>query len=140
MPGIAPITAAGGVVYNEKGEVLLIFRRGVWDLPKGKLEENETVKECATREVAEEVGISTLPKITFSLKDSYHEYDEKGTRYGKTTHWYGMRLVSTPIDGFNPETNEGIEQVKWVSLNEAKKIVGYDNLVDILDSFEQKYH
>jgi 8-oxo-dGTP pyrophosphatase MutT (NUDIX family) len=54
------IIAAGGLVTNPKGEILWIFRRGFWDLPKGKLDEGETIQTCAVREVAEETGISNI--------------------------------------------------------------------------------
>lgn len=143
MSELEPVTAAGGVVFrqenNDRLHVLLIFRRGVWDLPKGKIEDGETVEECAVREVAEEIGIANPPTITFSLIDTYHEYKEKGTKYGKTTHWFGMELASLPQSGFAPETDEGIEKVKWVQLSEAKSLVGYENLVDVLNSFDSLY-
>ena len=51
------IIAAGGLVTNENNELLMIFRRGKWDLPKGKLDKGETIEECAIREVEEETGI-----------------------------------------------------------------------------------
>jgi len=38
------IEAAGGVVFNEKNEILMIFRLGYWDLPKGKIDKGETAK------------------------------------------------------------------------------------------------
>lgn len=143
MPAIESITAAGGVVYkqeknNEPTHVLLIYRRGVWDLPKGKIEEGETVKDCAVREVSEEIGLQTPPEIDFTLADTYHEYEQDGIRFGKTTHWFGMRLDSMPEEGFKPETEEDIEEVRWVSLSKAKRIVGYDNLVGVLNSFENR--
>lgn len=143
MSNLQPVRAAGGVVYrqesNNQPQVLLIYRRGVWDLPKGKVENEETVEECAVREVAEEIGISKLPAITLTLTDTYHEYNEKGTKYGKTTHWFGMELSSIPQNGFKPEAEEGIEKVKWVQLSEAKELVGYDNLIEVLNSFERSY-
>lgn len=143
MSAIEPVIAAGGVVYKtSKGDlprVLLIFRRKVWDLPKGKVEEGETIRECAVREVAEEVGLQTLPEISFALKDTYHEYERAGTYYGKTTHWFGMKLNSDPSGGFSPETEEGIEKVQWTTLANAKGLVGYDNLVEVLKSFENRF-
>src|ERR1041385_2734909 len=41
------IIAAGGLVLNEKDELLIIFRRGKWDLPKGKVDKGESVEDCA---------------------------------------------------------------------------------------------
>ena len=54
------IEAAGGLVYNAKDQLLMIFRNGKWDLPKGKLEVGENIEQCAMREVEEECGISGL--------------------------------------------------------------------------------
>jgi 8-oxo-dGTP pyrophosphatase MutT (NUDIX family) len=140
MPTTEAVTAAGGVVYrrnNDDLEVLLIFRRGLWDLPKGKLEEGESIPLCARREVAEEVGLSVLPKIVKPLPDTYHEYEQAGTKYGKTTHWFAMQLQRNPSGGFNPETKEGIEKVKWVPLPMAQRWVGFENLVEVLHSFQE---
>lgn len=138
-----PVTAAGGVVYkseeNNPPHILLIYRRGVWDLPKGKLEEGETVQECAIREVAEEIGLQTHPEISFRLTDTYHEYERDGISFAKITHWFGMRMHSIPEKGFEPQTEEDIKKVQWAMLNNAKTLVGYDNLVDVLNSFESRY-
>jgi len=131
-----PVTAAGGVLFTEKeGElqVLLIFRRGVWDLPKGKKEPDESVESCARREVAEEVGCP-LPDLMTELTQTYHEYEQSDARFGKTTHWYAMK---TGIEtGFEPEEREGIERVQWVPLEVAKTKVEFRNLVDVLEAFE----
>jgi len=143
MPNTEPITAAGGVVYKQsdgQSEVLLIFRRDVWDLPKGKLEDGETVRQCAIREVAEEIGSSMLPEVIHTLVDTYHEYNQGGIHYGKTTHWFAMQLASGTEHDFDPQTDEGIEDVQWMPLPEAKSRVGYQNLVDVLTSFEQFLH
>jgi 8-oxo-dGTP pyrophosphatase MutT (NUDIX family) len=143
MAIVEPVTAAGGVVFkpvdNADPSVLLIFRRGVWDLPKGKLEEGETVKECSVREVAEEVGVSVLPEIVFQLPETYHEYEQGGIHYGKTTHWFGMRFPDIAKLIFTPQTEEGIEKVSWIALEKAKKLVGYENLSEVLGMFEQNY-
>src|SRR5438034_5163464 len=48
------VVAAGGIVKNENAEVLMIFRRGRWDFPKGKLDRGEKLEDCAVREVEEE--------------------------------------------------------------------------------------
>lgn len=133
------ITAAGGVLYKIEGDaasVLLIYRRGVWDLPKGKLEEGEDVEECAIREVEEEVGCAT-PKSLGKLTTTYHEYDENGVSFGKTTYWFAM--TTTTDNEFIPQTEEDILEVKWFSLEEAIDKIGYNNLKGVLNSFKLWY-
>lgn len=141
MSAIIPVVAAGGVLYKEHPnlQVVLIFRRGVWDLPKGKVEDNETIKACAVREVTEEIGLSVYPNIVQPLQHTYHEYERGGDRYGKTTHWFAMQTEGEDAVVFEPEKEEGIERVEWASLEEAIKQVGYDNLVDVLESFDSWY-
>lgn len=135
------VTAAGGVVYrqpaNREVEVLLIFRRGVWDLPKGKLEGRESIKDCARREVAEEVGLGRLPEITESLSSTYHEYQREGIDYAKTTHWFMMNIEGSPE--LTPQHAEGIELVEWTPITEAQQKVGYENLKQVLNEFGAVY-
>jgi len=129
----APVTAAGGLVVRREGDeplLLIIYRRGAWDLPKGKLDPGETVAECAVREVQEEVGIEQL-SITADAGTTVHGYPEKGRYLVKTTHWYFMR---TPERDFTPEEREGIEQVEWVPWDEAQERLGYATLRDLLRS------
>ena len=54
-----------------------MFRRGKWDLPKGKLDPGETLEACALREVREETGVGQLELIKFLLVTE-HEYEESG--------------------------------------------------------------
>lgn len=108
--------AAGGLVINEEDEGLIIFRRGFWDLPKGKLEGNETKKQGALREVEEEVGISGL-EIDFKLPTTFHTYRSniRKHRILKKTHWYLMRAKKAiPV----PQAEEGILDARWVKLEE----------------------
>ncbi|HHB51610.1 MAG TPA: NUDIX domain-containing protein, partial [Saprospiraceae bacterium] len=55
-----PVKAAGGIVFNENNELLAIFRKGYWDLPKGHIHRNEKKKDAAIREVMEETGVKDL--------------------------------------------------------------------------------
>src|SRR5690349_1535881 len=80
------VKAAGGLVLNNHKEMLFIFRRGKWDLPKGKLDEGETIEECSVREIYEETGITA--KIRKPLAITYHTYDENGKHILKESHWY----------------------------------------------------
>lgn len=131
-----PITAAGGVVYQilpDAGiQVLLIFRNGVWDLPKGKLEKKESIPMCAVREVAEETG-SGLPLLVSELGTTYHEYWQGNTLFGKTTWWFSM--VFSQTETLKPQIEEGISNIEWVELHEAMEKVGYANLVEVLRRF-----
>ena len=106
------IEAAGGLVYNYENQLLMIFRNGKWDLPKGKLEEGENIKECAIREVEEECGISGL-SISRPLQDTYHVYELNAQKILKRTYWFEMK---TDFKGnLTPQTEEGITKVCWVN-------------------------
>lgn len=125
------LPAAGGVVQNEQGEILSIFRLGHWDLPKGKLEEGESLEESAIREVEEETGIQNIQLGDF-LGHTYHTYNsKKGKRLLKDTAWYKM---SSQDQELTPQTEEGIEQVTWMPLEKLllQKPI-YKNIVDVLN-------
>jgi 8-oxo-dGTP pyrophosphatase MutT (NUDIX family) len=106
------VTAAGGLVTNEDGLVQLIFRRGKWDLPKGKLDPGESLEDCALREVAEETGLQNValgPLLTVT----YHTYHE-GTRFIlKDSHWF--RMQARGKQELRPQTEEDIHAIRWVS-------------------------
>lgn len=120
-----PIAAGGGYVIRDGRagiEVLMIFRKGVWDLPKGKLDAGESIEQCALREVREEVGIRYLT-LGVSLGETVHGYERKGAYWVKTTHWYAM---TTPEESFKPQAEEQIEAVAWMPWAEAVEKIGYE--------------
>ncbi len=125
------IRAGGGLVENENGEVLFIFRRGKWDLPKGKLDKGETLEECALREVTEETGIDHLKSIRFLLITN-HEYEERGVPILKESHWWLMK--SKANQPLVPQTEEGITEIKWVRPSEFKIVLDntYPLILDVL--------
>lgn len=130
------IKAGGGLVYrkgNDGIQVLLIRRNGKWDLPKGKLEKGETMKECARREVTEETGIP-LPDVIDFLVTTYHEYKMNNQTVGKKTDWFLMN-TGDPDPSLKPEENEGITEIRWVSADDGLMMVDYDNLVSVLQAF-----
>ena len=105
------VVAGGGKVYNEKQELLYIFRDGKWDLPKGKTEKNESIETTAIREVEEETGVANL-EITKTLPITYHIFKRNGNYKIKITHWFEM---TTNYDGkLVPQENEGITKVAWL--------------------------
>jgi 8-oxo-dGTP pyrophosphatase MutT (NUDIX family) len=105
------LQAAGGLVENEKGEILFMFRRGKWDLPKGKLDPGETLEECALREVEEETGVGQLELKKFLLV-TLHEYEELGKVIEKKTHWYHMKTTSH--QQLIPQAEEDITELRWI--------------------------
>lgn len=129
------VAAAGGYVMRPgktAPELLMIYRRGVWDLPKGKLDAGETLAACARREVAEEVGIAP-PRLIEPLGTTVHGYREKGRYLVKTTHWF---LMQTTARTFEPQGEEDIEAVEWVAWREARKRIGYRSIAHHMDEQE----
>ncbi|HVA98954.1 MAG TPA: NUDIX domain-containing protein [Bacteroidia bacterium] len=125
------IEAAGGLVKNNSGNLLLIFRNGKWDLPKGKLEENEKIKDAALREVKEECGINSL-KIVKNIAITFHLYTLNRQLVLKKTHWFTMK--SDKKNNLKPQREEGITKVKWMNKVEIKKAMkkSYPLIQDLL--------
>lgn len=115
------IKAAGGAVTDDEGRILLIFRKGKWDLPKGKLEGSEPIELCADREIKEETGLTEL-ELRRPLITTYHTYTEKGKSILKETRWF---LFDAPgKQKLQPQTEEEILKVEWV---EQEKLNQYMN-------------
>lgn len=110
------IVAAGGVVFNEKQEVLWIYRNNIWDLPKGKIDEGETKEIAAIREVKEECGIKNVLLKEF-LMTTYHIYKYKEKVILKVTYWY--KMVSNSNEELIPQLEEGITKIEWKNLKES---------------------
>ncbi|MGM0622215.1 MAG: NUDIX hydrolase [Bacteroidota bacterium] len=129
------IRAAGGVVKSA-GKILFIYRRGKWDLPKGKIDKGETSEEAAVREVAEECGISGH-EIIKQLTSTYHIYESpysenKGEWIFKETFWFEMNYTGT-FSG-KPQTEEDILEVKWIAAENLDEVLAntYANLKQII--------
>lgn len=127
--------AGGGLVYNNNGEVLFIFRNGKWDLPKGGIEKNEDIESTAIREVEEETGVSGL-KITQKLQKTYHIFKRNGSYKLKITHWFEMKTdYSGPLEG---QIEEGIEKVAWLNSEQIKDALtnSYENIKLLFENVE----
>lgn len=112
------IIAAGGLVKNRDNKYLLILRNKKWDLPKGKRDKGEAVKDTAVREVEEECGVNKL-KITGTLPCTYHIYELRGEMALKKTYWYKMSTTSDKK--LVPQKEEGIEKAQWLRPTEIKR-------------------
>lgn len=126
-----PIDAAGGVVENENGDILMIYRRGRWDLPKGKRDDGEEMAECARREVSEETGLHKLA-LSEKVCDTYHIYAQHGQRLVKTTAWY--RMTGTNAETPLPQAEENIQEARWVKKQELGPIAfkSYEAIREVL--------
>ena len=113
------IEAAGGMVFNPQGELLMMLRRGQWDMPKGKLDEGETIEACALREVKEETGISNL-RLCEKLQTTYHTYSFQDKTVLKPSHWY--RMESTGTEDLIPQAEEDITELLWVDKRKATEL------------------
>lgn len=133
------LKAAGGVVVRKikesdqkAWEALLIRRNDVWDLPKGKLEDDESIEECAIREVEEETGVKPLELNQF-LCTTVHTYRERGESVEKTTYWYLMSANGEEAyRKMSPQTEEGITSLRWEPLESALELVHYENLKQVM--------
>jgi ADP-ribose pyrophosphatase YjhB (NUDIX family) len=130
------IPAAGGLVLNQKKEVLFIYRNNTWDLPKGWIEQGETVENAAIREVEEECGILKLT-ITKKIITTYHIYFQEGMKL-KETHWF---LMTSDYDKvLTPQLEEGITNVLFkdeAAIDAALKNT-YANIKLVYDTFKEQ--
>lgn len=126
-----PIHSGGGVVRNENGAVLMIFRRGKWDLPKGKQDEGEDIATCALREVQEETGLKQI-SIDYKIGNTMHIYPMGTNMVLKYTAWYMMK--GTITETLLPQLEENIEQVTWVMPKDIRPLLhnSFETISDIL--------
>lgn len=129
------IVAAGGVVSNNNNEILLIKRFGRWDLPKGKVEPNESISNAALREVTEETGVKNIT-LGEQIATTYHTYSIHGKQTLKSTHWFKMYTQTNNV--LIPQTEEGIEQVKWVNRSDIYVYLAgsYSSLLSVLSGLD----
>ncbi len=119
MEQVNIVIAGGGIVFNEKDELLMIFRRGKWDLPKGKIELSEKISDGAVREVEEETG-AKIGRVNMQAIITYHAYRLKGKDCLKETSWFEMSALPGQKN-LTPQTEEDIEEVRWVKKSDLKK-------------------
>ena len=131
------IEAAGGIIQNEKKEMLFIFRRGKWDLPKGKMEKKESAEECARRESEEETGVNGL-LLKKKIGETFHIYDEFGKHILKTSHWFYYTCKKE--QQLKPQTEEDITEIRWVKTKDIAEPMEntYENIREILRCFFDK--
>jgi ADP-ribose pyrophosphatase YjhB (NUDIX family) len=126
------VKAAGGLV-KKNDKVLLIYRLGKWDLPKGKLKKGEDPVKGAKREVEEECNVKVV--VMDKLCCTWHTYIRKGKRVLKKTNWYTMECIDD-VD-MQPQKEEDIEEVKWMEKKDVRKSLrnSYKSIEKVFERF-----
>jgi 8-oxo-(d)GTP phosphatase len=130
------VKAAGGIVAK-KDKVLMIYRLGKWDFPKGKFDKGETPEACAKREVEEECNIKV--KLGPPIVNTWHTYTQNRKSILKKTYWFAMESANDTA--LKPQTEEGIEEILWMSEADAKTalINSYPSMRHLFKHFLKKY-
>jgi ADP-ribose pyrophosphatase YjhB (NUDIX family) len=131
------ISASGGLVINKQLEFLFIFRGGKWDLPKGRIEKGEQIKEAALREVKEECGISKL-KLGEFLITTYHIFFQNNQNRLKETHWFQMETTTKEV--LIPQLQEGITIAIFKNKEDSVRALdnSYGNIHLVFKAYYQK--
>ena len=141
MKAAAVINTCGGVVFADD-KILFILKNDKWDLPKGKIEQNETKEEAAVREISEETGLlKTDLEILEQLPTTYYYKIIDGVKRLKKTNWFFMKYTGDMNKGFKSAVDEGITECKWISVDNMSEV--YRNthvrIMYLMDFVNQKY-
>jgi ADP-ribose pyrophosphatase YjhB (NUDIX family) len=125
-------TSAGGVVFRRAPDgvrVLLIrdpYRN--WGFPKGHVEQGETPREAALREVREETGLHELRAVTELATIDWY-FRDQGEPVHKFCHFFLMESLAGTV---RPSQEEGISACVWLTPEDAVRTITYDNARHVL--------
>ncbi|MCC6700819.1 MAG: NUDIX domain-containing protein [Fluviicola sp.] len=130
------VEAAGGIV-KRKNSYLFIERHGLWDIPKGKMDEGELPAETAVREIEEECGI-TGPVVRKPLGITFHTYEWKGKPVLKKNHWFVLDYEGPKT--VTPQLEEAITKAVWLKKNAISTLKEntYASICEVIDLFLKK--
>ncbi len=131
------VKAAGGLVFNKFGEVLLIYRLDKWDLPKGKKDDGEKSKETALREVEEECNIKV--RLGDKVCTTWHTYSMGNNKILKSTKWYTMACLDD--SKMKPQKEEGIDEVRWMDAKELQRALlnSYSSIRYVFEQYNKLF-
>lgn len=129
--------SSGGIIFRRAGEGLevAIARRkeDVWCLPKGLVEEGEELEGTALREVEEETGLSGKIVDKIGVVDYWFYWKPEDVRYHKFVHFYLVEYQKGSVENHDYE----LEEVRWVSIDEAVKMLSYKSEAEMVEKAER---
>ncbi len=131
-----PLAAAGGVVFNAEGEVLLIQRgkeprKGAWSVPGGKVDFGERVEDALTREVMEETGIQIE---ILGLIDVLDLIGPRNAATGEASekHYVLIDYLARAIGG-TLQAGDDAADARFVPVSEAVTMVDWDETARMIE-------
>ncbi len=131
--------SAGGVVFKKEDNnykfALILDAYNKWTFPKGHIKENEDKENAALREIKEEIGVNNVKSLGYldSIEIKVKEPNKRPVP--KTVYYF---LIETTDDKLKITNEPEVKDAKWVNKDEAKKIVGYENALGILNAAFKK--
>ena len=128
------LKTAGGLVYHPYTDSYLWIKRlGVWDLPKGKIEQGESSKDAAIREIYEECGLTGTLELKHRICSTYHVYEFKNKSILKKNNWYYLEYEGD-LDT-KPQAEESITEVQWIKKENFKKCLSqtYPSIQEVIE-------
>lgn len=128
--------SAGGVAFRiVDGQIeiaiVLIVPEMRWQLPKGIVDEGESIETAASREVREEAGIETDLLTSIEKTEYWFFANQNGERirYHKLVHWFLMRYRTGNVENHDHE----VAEARWVNTGDALKLLVYKNEREVVE-------
>jgi len=128
-----PVEKLGGaLVYAKKGGNILfalvhdVF--GYWTLSKGKVEENEDVKNGTIREIKEEIGLDIIIKEKLGENEYVASHPEKGKILKKVIYF----LAESKYQKLQLESSGGLDGARWFQLSEISELRIYNDIIPLI--------
>jgi 8-oxo-dGTP pyrophosphatase MutT (NUDIX family) len=97
--------------------------KGLWALPKGRIDPGERGEETALREVAEETG--ACGRSLGKLGDVRYTFTWEGERIFKVVSFFLVRYEGGRLGDLPPEFRHEVAEVRWLPLEDAPRLLAY---------------